>query len=241
MSRIGRPERSTRSPRVRSLADVAWLEIREQILTGQLPPGAAVGLKEQADLLGLSIMPVRDAVNRLKHEGLIVQIPQREAYVAQLSLEDMEDIYSVRAAIEAIAVERACRTFSRAHYDGLLHTLDEFMDAYESGDARGGREMHRRFHLDLYAIAESPTLDRLIPPLIDATERYRTMSQSLRGSVKQRRAEHQAILDACLAHDAGRARDMLVEHLQRTVADVRTYLASSSARPSGAPPAPKGA
>ncbi len=220
---------------VRSLAEIAWLEIRERILTGQLPPGAPVGLKEQADRLGLSIMPVRDAVNRLKHEGLIVQIPQRESFVSPITLEDMEDIYAVRAAIEAIAVVRSCETFSRADYDNLLRVLDEFTAAYEREDARSGRELHRRFHLDLYAIAKSPTLSRLIPPLIDATERYRTMSQTLRGPARQRRAEHLAILDACLGHDAEAARGLLVEHLNRTVKDVRAFLEATSGGTGAAP------
>lgn len=215
---------------------MAWLEIREQILTGQLPPGAPVGLKEQADFLGLSIMPVRDAVTRLKHEGLIVQIPQRESFVSPISLEDIEDIYGIRAAIEPMAVERTCKKFSRQHYLGLMHILDEFTEAYESGDVRGGREMHRRFHLELYAVAGSPTLNRLIPPLIDATERYRILSQGLRGSVKQRREEHQAILEACLAKEAEAARSMLVEHLNRTVQDVRQFLeAASGNTPGGSP------
>lgn len=213
---------------IRSLADVAWLEIREQILTGQLPPGAPVGLKDQADRLGISIMPIRDAVKRLQHEGLIVQIQQREAYIAPLSLENMEDIYDVRAAIEPLAVQRACKHFTREHYDSLCRVLDQFVAAYESGDSRHGRETHRRFHLELYALGNSPTLDRMIPPLIDATERYRALSQVLRGSAVQRRAEHQAMLDACLTHDAAAARSLLQEHLLRTVQDVRRALESFS-------------
>ena len=228
-------ERQTSQPQVHSLADVAWLEIREQIITGQLPPGAPVGLKEQADRLGISIMPIRDAVKRLQHEGLVDQIPQREAYVSSLSLENMEDIYGVRAALEPLAIERACAHFTRAHYDDFTRTLDLFVVAYESGDARQGRELHRRFHLDLYALAGSPSLDRLIPPLIDATERYRALSQALRGSAKQRRAEHQTMLDACLERDAVRARNLLAEHLARTVQDVRLALSAFSGQATGLP------
>ncbi|MDA8344724.1 MAG: GntR family transcriptional regulator [Thermaerobacter sp.] len=211
---------------VRSLADVAWLEIREQILTGQLAPGATVGLKEQADRLGISIMPIRDAVKRLQHEGLIDQVPQREAFVSALSLQSMDDIYRTRAALESLAIGLACAHFTDEHHDALSHILDQFVAAYESGDTRAGRELHRRFHLDLYALAGSPTLDRLIPPLIDATERYRVLSQALRGSARQRREEHQEMLQACLARDTANARTLLTEHLNRTVQDVRTALAA---------------
>lgn len=216
-----------------SLADVAWIEIREQILNGQLAPGETVGLKEQADRLGISIMPVRDAVKRLQHEGLVVQIQQREAYVAPLSLKDMEDVYSIRAALESLAIERACRHFNQENFERLSRILDQFSSAYENGDVRSGREYHRRFHLELYALAESPTLDRLIPPLIDATERYRAFSQSLRGSVRQRREEHQSLLQVCLSGDAESARTQLASHLMRTVEDVRRSLEMFASRRSG--------
>ena len=211
------------------MADVAWIEIREQILNGQLSPGETVGLKEQAERLGISIMPVRDAVKRLQHEGLVVQVQQREAYVAPLSLEDMEDVYGVRAALESLAIERACRHFNQEHFDQLSRILDAFTTAYENGDVRTGREYHRRFHLYLYALAGSPTLDRLIPPLIDTTERYRAFSQSLRGSVRQRREEHQSLLQVCLSGDAESARTLLASHLLRTVEDVRRSLELFSA------------
>lgn len=226
-------------PQVHSLADVAWLEIREQILTGQLPPGAPVVLKEQAERLGLSIMPIRDAVKRLQHEGLVDQIPQREAYVSALSLENMEDIYDVRAALEPLAIGRACARFTPVHYEEFTRVLDQFAIAYESGDARQGRELHRRFHLGLYALAGSPSLDRLIPPLIDGTERYRALSQALRGSVKQRRVEHQTMLEACLERNAALARALLTEHLARTVEDVRQALSAFASREADSLPAPR--
>ena len=222
-------ERSS-ATQVHSLADVAWIEIREQILNGQLSPGETVGLKEQAERLGISIMPVRDAVKRLQHEGLVVQIQQREAYVAPLSLENMEDVYSIRAALESLAIERACRNFGQEHFDRLSRVLDQFAGASENSDVRAAREFHRRFHLDLYALAGSPTLDRLIPPLIDATERYRVFSQSLRGSVRQRTDEHQSLLLVCLSGDAEAARAQLASHLMRTVEDVRRSLELFAAR-----------
>ncbi len=224
-------ERRAGNEMVRSLADIAWLEIREQILTGQLGPGAPVGLKDQAERLGISIMPIRDAVKRLQHEGLVVHVPQREAFVAPLSLENMDDIYRTRNALESLAIDLACQHFTDAHYDALSRVLDEFASAYEKGDARAGREWHRRFHVDLYALGGSPTLNRLIPPLIDATERYRVLSQMLRGSVRQRREEHQAMLDACRVRDARKARTLLTEHLQRTGEDVRKALKAFSDTP----------
>ena len=208
----------------RSLAEVAWLEIREAILTGDLRPGEPIALKEQAERLGMSIMPVREALQRLHQEGLVVYEPQRGAMVAPLSVSHMEDIYRVRIELEGLAIELACKRFGPIEHQALSRLLDRFVEAYNRGDTRAGRELHRQFHLELYALADSPTLSRLIPPLIDASERYRVLSVRVRGSVEERRKEHQEILDACLQQDGQAARRKLSEHLRRTVVLARRAL-----------------
>ncbi len=211
----------------RSLAELAWLALREDILTGQLPPGSPLRLRELAGRLGMSVIPVREAIHRLHQEGLVVRQAQRGAVVAPLSVLDMEDLYRVRIELEGLAIQLACAHFTPDHHRALSGLLDEFVDAYESNQVRLGRELHRRFHLELYALAGSPTLDRLIPPLLDAAERYRVLSVADRGAPRQRRQEHQRILDACLAGDAVRARAELAAHLRRTVELVRARLGVS--------------
>jgi len=210
----------------RSLADIAWMAIREDILTSRLPPGTPLPLRELAGQLGMSMIPVRDALHRLHQEGLVVREPQKGAVVAPISVEHMEDLYRVRIVLEGLAIELACQGFSENHHAVLSRVLDRFVEAYEGGDSRAGRELHRQFHLDLYALAKSPLLDRLIPPLIDASERYRVLSVAARGSARERRREHQQILDACLHRDVSTARRFLVEHLTRTVELVRLALQS---------------
>ncbi|MCS7235202.1 MAG: GntR family transcriptional regulator [Armatimonadota bacterium] len=208
----------------RSLAELAWLALREEILTGELPPGRPLRLRELAARLGMSVIPVREALHRLHQEGLVSREAQKGAVVAPLSVEDMEDLYRVRIELEGLAIQLACQRFNREHYRRLSGLLDQFVEAYETGQARLGRELHRRFHLELYALAGSPTLDRLVPPLLDAAERYRVMSVADRGDPRQRRQEHQRILDACLSGDGQRARRELAEHLSRTVEVVRAKL-----------------
>ncbi len=208
----------------RSLAELAWLALREEILTGQLPPGAPLRLRELAGRLGMSVIPVRDALHRLHQEGLVAREPQKGAVVAPISVADMEDLYRVRIELEGLAIQLACQHFTRDHHRRLSALLDAFVEAYEAGQVRAGRDLHRQFHLELYRLAGSPTLDRLIPPLLDAAERYRVLSVADRGNPRQRRQEHQRILDACLSGDGSRARQELAAHLARTVEVVRAKL-----------------
>lgn len=222
MSSMVNPNRRSRVPR--SLAETAWFEIREQILTGTLSPGSPIRVKEQAELLGMSMMPVREAVRQLRQEGLVAQETHKESIVAPLSIGDMEDIYTVRISLESLALERACDYITEARYKELSGILDKFEQAYQANNIAEGREWHREFHIQLCAVAQSPTLDRLIPTLIDSSERYRVLSVNFRGPVEERRKEHQQILDACYRRDREAARQEIISHLERTVDIVRKAL-----------------
>jgi DNA-binding GntR family transcriptional regulator len=204
-------------PVPRSVAEAAWLDLREKILEGELVPGTPLLLKEQADRLGISIMPVREALKRLQQEGLVLQLPQRGATVAPISAEEMEDTYLTRIALESLAVKQASQRITEANHKHLSEILDSFVNEYARGNVRAGREYHRRFHMDLYRVANSKTLNRLIPPLLDNSERYRLLTIQTRGSLAERAAEHQRILDACMRHDGEEAARLLQEHLGRTM------------------------
>jgi DNA-binding GntR family transcriptional regulator len=208
----------------RSLAEAAWLEIREQILTGVLSPGQPIDIREQAESLGISMMPVREAVKKLHQEGLIIQKPHRGSIVAPLSVHDMEDIYRVRIALEGLAAEMVCDRIDQVTYKKLCEVLDQFESASRDGDIDLGRQLHRKFHVDFCTLAGSDTLNRLIPNLIDSSERYRIFSVGLRGSVDKRRKEHQEFLDSCYRKEREKARNQITEHLRKTVELVRKSL-----------------
>ncbi len=212
----------------RSLGELAWMAIREEILTGRMPPGTPLRLRDLASRLGMSVIPVREAVSRLHQEGLVTREAQRGAVVAPVSVEDMEDLYRVRVELEGLAIQLACERFTPEHHRYLSGILDAFVEAYEAGQVPRGRDLHRQFHLELYRLARSPILDRLIPPLLDAAERYRVLSVADRGNPHQRRQEHQRILDACLTGDGRKARRELADHLARTVKVVRAKLEALS-------------
>lgn len=212
--------------RPRSLADVAWMELRERILTGKLRSGEPLALKEVANWLGLSIMPVREALQRLHQDGLVVHEPQRGTVVAPLSLENMEDVYQVRIELEGMAVELAAKRFNEQHYEELRRLIDGFVEDFDDGELTRARELHRQFHLSLYAVAGSPTLNRLIRPLIDASERYQYLTVEFHGPGAGRRAEHEGILDVCMRRDGKLAREAVKQHLSRSRALLRDALKS---------------
>lgn len=218
--------------RAPTLAHQAALEIRELILSGEIPPGQSLLLADTASRLGMSIMPVREALRRLEFEGLVEQLPQRGARVSPLRKEDAEDIYLARIAIECRAVLRATPNITEESYQQLLKHLHDYRDAYKTGNEGAGRQAHERFHFGLYALSGSNWIVHLIRLLWDNSERFRRMSVRHRGSIEERMREHFEILEACRCKDAIAASNLMAEHLSKTFSllqeDVAKYADDTS-------------
>lgn len=211
----------------RTLVDVAARDLRESILSGELPPGTPLILTEVAGNLAMSVMPVREAIRRLQVEGLVDQVPHRGARVSPVSIQDLEDLYSVRMTLEAMATRQAASRFGEDDYERLSGVLDEYLAAYRRGDEARGREMHAAFHLGLYEVAGSRWLMRTITPIWEAAERYQRLSIKLRGTLEERHAEHRQILEHCRNRDTEAAGAALEEHLRRTMSIVRAEIGES--------------
>jgi DNA-binding GntR family transcriptional regulator len=211
----------------RTLVDMAVRDLRESILSGERRPGSPLVLIEVADQLGMSVMPIREAIRRLQAEGLVEQIPHRGARVSGISVSDLEDLYSVRIPLEAQATRQAALRFTEADYERLSGVLDEYLAAHRRGDDARGREMHAAFHLGLYEVSGSRWLLRTIGPLWEAAERYQRLSSRLRGTLEERHAEHRQILEHCRNRDAEAAGAALEEHLRRTMNTVRAEIGES--------------
>jgi DNA-binding GntR family transcriptional regulator len=211
----------------RTLVDVAVRDLRESILSGELLPGSPLILTDLADHLSMSVMPVREAIRRLQVEGLVDQVPHRGARVSQVSIPDLEDLYSVRVALETMATRRAALRFTEADYEKMSGVLDEYLAAHKGGDEARGREMHAAFHLGLYEVSGSRWILRTVRPLWEAAERYQRLSTKLRGSLEERHKEHRQILECCRRRDAEAAGAALEEHLSRTMNLVKAEIGES--------------
>ena len=197
----------------RTLAEKAFSSLQQAILTGELKPGERLPIEEVAASLGMSPMPVREAVRRLDLLGLVQNVPHKGATVTELSTEDLNEIYELRLMLEPLAVYRAAAVFKEADRELAQTTLD-VMNAARDGSADVWRA-HSAFHLGLYAVAGSSWLMRLIQPLWESNERYR-FAIAAKSKVIHRRYEHEHLLQACVDHDPSRAAYELYNHLATT-------------------------
>jgi DNA-binding GntR family transcriptional regulator len=207
---IKKPKRSTTT-------EQAYNTILSAIVDGTIPPGSPLRLQDLAESLGMSMMPVREALRQLESIGVIETIPHRGARVCPVSPEDLEDTYLTRIVQEGILVRIAAPLFDDAAAEDCEAALDEQQNALDRGDLAAARLAHERFHFRIYEAAGSKWLLRSLAAAWHNSERYRAASTADPATVRSRRHEHERILDACVKHDAEAAQRALEMHLLSTV------------------------
>ena len=161
---------SVRQVDVTSVVDQVASELRRSIVSGALTPGQAISLREMADQLGVSFIPLREALRRLEAQGLVVTSPGRSAVVAPMHHEDLRSIYRLRELIEPEIAGRASTLLTK---DDLAE-LEQFIEglAQPQDDIEDGWELHRLFHVALLRPAATAWDMRTLEMLWDAGERY---------------------------------------------------------------------
>lgn len=183
--------------------------LRRAMVAGELRPGDRVRQEEIADGLGLSIAPVREALAVLEREGQVRYLPRRGYTVAELHVDDLREIYALRALLEERAARRALPLLDEDALQRLEIAARDCAAAAAEGDVAAQLEANRRFH---FALVESPDqvhTMRLIRQLWDSTETYRAMYYNAPEGRREAEDAHERILAAVRAGDA----DALVAEL----------------------------
>ena len=147
----------------RSVVEQVMTELRRSILSGALEPGREFSLRELAEMLQVSIIPVREALRSLESEGLVVTRPGRSALVAPLDLDELQGIYRLRRRLEPEIAQRSCRLLSDAELDRLEQQAVEF--GAEHRTMNEIYDSHHAFHLALLAPAATSWDIRILSTL----------------------------------------------------------------------------
>lgn len=198
-------------------ADAATTALFNGIVDGTVAPGSHLRLAELAEQFGLSMMPVREALRRLEHLGLVELEAHRGAFVRQLSLEDVRATYETRFLLEGEAAERAARNFTPEAAQTARDALAARARHMAEGEPHRARDAHELFHFTIYQAAGNPWLLRSIMPPWRNAERYRLESMRRPELAAERAREHEAILTAVIDGDGAAARDRTIEHLQASL------------------------
>jgi DNA-binding GntR family transcriptional regulator len=210
----------------RTVAAAVAASLREDIVAGLLPAGTRLRQVEIARRFEVSTTPVREALAALQTEGLVRLHPQRGAVVFVPSVDDLREHYEIRAALEALAAERAAERFDPARGEALGALLDE-MAACPTAERY--LELNLQFHSDLYALSGRPRLVEMIAALRDASSAYLHIYAARNFPRERLDAEHREILAACMARDPARAAEAVRRHLNATVDHVAATLQARAA------------
>lgn len=209
----------------RTIAEAIAAALRADITSGLLPAGGRLRQVELARRFQVSTTPVREALAILQHEGLVRIDPQRGAAVFLPSVGDLEEHYAIRAALEALATERAALNFKTADAPPLREILDEMRSC---SDPTRYVELNHRFHMTLYKLSGMERLIDLIAGLRNASGGYLQIYAAEGVPSERLDREHTEILAACEARDPDRAARAMRCHLAQTVAHVTKDLADIS-------------
>lgn len=215
--------------------DKAYHAILESILSGEAPAGSPLRLHEIASTLGMSVMPIREALRQLAAIGVVESTPNKGAQVRGISAEDLVDTYRTRIALEGMLCNRAAGNFTPDDEKAATVALEEQRQALEGGDYPAARLAHREFHYVLYRAAGSTWLLHSIEASWLNSERYRIASEYDGDMLTLRRAEHEAMLLACARNRPEEAQQALRAHLLTTVGHIDVSLEKRVAILTGGP------
>jgi DNA-binding GntR family transcriptional regulator len=185
--------------------------LRDEIVRGSFEPGEHLRLEDIAARFEVSTMPVREALRELESEGLVTIYPHRGAVVTELTAEDIEDIYDIRATLEAMATRLAVPQMTEATCQDLTSIVERMDGAL--GHIATLVKLNHRFHSTLYEASGRRHLCDLNHTLRYRTQHYLHAYMDDLGSMVLAQEEHRAILEACRRRDAKEAASLVEEHV----------------------------
>lgn len=215
-----------------SLGDQLLEQIRNRLLSGTVPANIPIRQAALAAEFGISKIPLREVLARLEEEGLVTNHSNRGYFVRAMSMEEAEEVYSLRLKLEpkvtARAAERATDEERKIAID-LFSTLHHLTD--EHGEGVGA--FNRAFHLALIRPSQQPVTVTILERLHILSERYVRKHLEPLGRDDRANEEHSDILDAWLARDRKRIATLARAHTMRSLIDLRQQLKAETKAANG--------
>jgi len=187
--------------------------IRERILRGRYPEGEPLRQDAIGAELGVSRIPVREALRQLEAEGLVTFSPHRGAVVSTLSLKQIQELFELRAEIEGDLMLRAVPSMTPEDHARAAEILDAYEVALHAGQVTVWGALNWQFHATLYAPADRDLTMSIVNKLHQHSDRYLRMQLALTHGETRARHEHRAIAAAARKRDAVKASRLLRDHI----------------------------
>jgi DNA-binding GntR family transcriptional regulator len=200
-------------------SDFAYTRVRELILSGELEPGAVINQATLAREIGISTTPLREALKRLKQQGLVELDAHRDARVARLDAEEARDLLEVRRSLDPLAAFLAADRRTKQDVAEMRASL-EGLEALPSNPTMEQLVAHRRFHAAIYRASHNALLVETLDGLWDTADRYRRHGLQIERSAEERALkaqEHTLLFEAIVEGDGATAEEVMRAHIQTSL------------------------
>lgn len=204
----------------------AWVldELRRQISGRQLRPGDQILADVVAKDLGVSRVPVREALRILEGEGQVVHRPHQGYFVTEMHLADLEELYRIRHLLEADALRQTVPVLEEDAFAAMGEILEELRAAHQDGDIGAHVDANHRFHWKFLEPLESRRLERLIQVHYDACDPYGALYYNTSSNRDRSEREHLELVAAARRHDTSQVIETLERHRANVIDALRQVL-----------------
>lgn len=189
-------------------------DLREVFVRGEVPPGQKVPEAALCERFGVSRTPLREALKVLAAEGQVELLPNRGARVRELSLQEVEGLFSVAGALEALAGEQACQRITEEELGAMADLHAQMRQAYDQRDMAPYYALNRQIHEAIVQAARNPVLVSQYSILNARIRRIRFASPMTPQIWARAMAEHEGMLNALQRRDSAAMASILKTHLQ---------------------------
>jgi DNA-binding GntR family transcriptional regulator len=205
---------------VQNLSERIYGRVRDRILSDDFPVDAAIRQDALAAELGVSKIPLREAMARLEQDGLLFSQANRGFFVRPLSPGEAEEVYALRLKIEPEAVGLAAQAANSADREAARRAL-EALDAAAAADKSQVGRLNREFHLSLVRPSKRPLTVQMVERLNIISERYVRKHLEPAGRDDRAHQEHTAMYDLWAGGQADEVAAMMHAHIALTLDDLR--------------------
>lgn len=222
----------------KAIAEHVYLQLRQAIHLGQLKPGQRLVDAELAEAMQVSRATVREALRLLESKGLVVNRHRRGMFVAELTPEDLRDVYKFRSVLETHAMRLGADTATPEELDELQRVIDEFHVAAAQHDVAAIAEFELRFHLGIVQFARSKILLETWLGMETAVRAFLLLKYTLFDDSPLIAGSHQPLLDALRSGDPEYGAALMHTHItetaERVVESLEHELQKERHEPNGA-------
>ena len=199
------------------------------IINSELEPGTKVPEKLLCDRFGVSRTPLREALKVLASDGLVRLEPNRGAWVTRVTIEEVEEVFPVLGALEALSGELACKNIRDDEIETVRELHAQMLQSYRDGDLDAYFTINQKIHRAILLAARNGTLTTSCQSLSLRMQRARYLANMTQGRWQEAVQEHERILEFLVARDGPNLARTLMSHMNSKRLSVVKWLQSNEA------------